>query len=249
MSDENPFGKPSFIFSAGFLAALVVSGVLVAVWPDDAEEAGTDPGSASASTTPGAPPVPEEAPAVPDGQASVCGLEAHTTEHDVLLPLLDTTWTSIDGMRAPQTAEHGPGVVEDGGARYCYARTPEGAVLATANFLALANSGSGRMDSQWERLIAPGPGRGAFIAETESSAGSEEGPGGQIVAAKVVSYTEDEARISIALMAPDSVYASMTFDLMWVEGDWKILVGENGENDPLFTVLEDLSGYTPWAAI
>ncbi|MFY7065502.1 hypothetical protein ACOQFV_06545 [Nocardiopsis changdeensis] len=249
MSDENPFSRPSFIFSAGFLAALVVSGALVAVWPDDEDEAGADPGTASAPAGPGETPSPEEAPATPDGQDSVCGLEAHTVEFDMLLPLLDTTWTSIGGMRAPQTAEHGPGVVEDGGARYCYARTPEGAVLATGNFLALANAGGDRMDSQWERIVAPGPGRQVFIAEMESSQAPEGGVGGQIVAAKVVSYTEDEARISLALMAPDAVYASMTFDLMWVEGDWKIVVDESGESDPLFTVLEDLSGYTPWAAI
>ncbi|MGW9347505.1 hypothetical protein SAMN05421803_103386 [Nocardiopsis flavescens] len=249
MSDENPFSRPSFIFSAGFLAALVLSGVLIAVWPDDEAEGGPAPDAAPASSGPGATPSPEEAPASPDDRDSVCGLEAHTAEFDMLLPLLDTTWTSIGGMRAPQTAEHGPGVVEDGGVRHCYSRTPEGAALATGNFLALANAGGDRMGSRWELIVAPGPGRGAFIAEMEAAPESEEGVGGQIAAAKVVSYSEDEARISLALMAPDSVYASMTFDLVWVEGDWKVVVDESGESDPLFTVLEDLGGYTPWAAI
>ncbi|WP_285729763.1 hypothetical protein [Nocardiopsis sp. ATB16-24] len=255
MSEKNPLGSVSFIVSATFLGLITLGALFIALWPED--EKGSPPSEQSPpSASPSVDPTietgsddvdAEEASLTPSASGSLCGLERHETEFHVLFPEAETTWTMINGMQAPGSPVNGPGVVEEN-VRYCYSRTPEGAVLATANFLVLTNTGRDRMTGEWERLVAPGPGRSPFIESIESREGTSEVPG-QVSAAKVVSYSEDDARISIGLLASDGLRASMTFDLTWAEGDWKIVVDENGEGDPSFTLLDDFAGFTPWAAI
>ncbi|MFI6575235.1 hypothetical protein ACIBFB_05495 [Nocardiopsis sp. NPDC050513] len=247
MSDEQPLATPSFIVSAAFVALVVVAGAAISLWPNDDGAGPSGTGGTAGEESPSPPSPVEERSFTPSESGSLCGLEAHTTEFELLLPIQDTTWTAINGMRAPESAEFGPGVL-DGGVRYCYARTPEGAVLAAANFLVLANFGREEMVGRWDLLVIPGPGRDAFASVMEAQTEPAEVEG-QISAARVVSYSEDEARISIAIALASGERASMSFDLEWTQGDWKIVVDDSGENDSSFTVLEDLTGFTPWAAI
>lgn len=255
MSENEEKPSLTFMVSGIFLGVIVIGGLIAVIWPSN-----SDPGDATGHEETPAPSEqsteppestddgPEINPSLtPSDSGSLCGLEAHETEIDVLFPERGTNWTPIHGMRAPGSEAHGPGVVEDD-LRYCYARTPQGAVLATANFLVLANMVPDRMDGNWDRVIAPGEGRLPLVREMESTPTADEVPG-QVTAAKVVSYSEDEARISIALLSQEGERASMTLDLEWTEGDWKIDPGEDGEPDSDFTVLEDLAGFTPWSAV
>ncbi|WP_152487112.1 hypothetical protein [Nocardiopsis halotolerans] len=254
MSEKNPMGSVSFVVSAAFLALVTFGALVIALWPEDEEASSASEQNPSPSPSSSGPTTGTEGDGVgadpsltPSESGSVCGLEPHETEFLALFPEENTTWTMINGMQAPGSPVNGPGVVTET-VRYCYSRTPEGAVLATANFLVLANTGRDRMTGRWERLVAPGPGRPLFINDIEAQESASEVPG-QVSAAKVVSYTEDDARISIGLLASDGLRASMTFNLTWTEGDWKIVVDENGGGDPNFTILDDFAGFTPWGAI
>ncbi|WP_156887614.1 hypothetical protein [Propionicicella superfundia] len=146
---------------------------------------------------------------------------------------------------APHSATAGPGRIEPDGFRYCYAHTPEGAILAAANLLAVTN----RIDVFRERFVArsvvPGPGAEAIRKEVSSPRGDDTSV--RVAGFRLLSYSADRATVDLAFrMVSRGAYMSYPFDFEWVEGDWRVVVRDDGS--PMYkpTQVYDLVGYALW---
>ena len=62
-----------------------------------------------------------------------------------------------------------------------------------------------------------------------------------------MSYEGTSARVDIAVMTSDNgTYVSFIFDLRWSGGQWKILLGDDGQFQTPAAAVANLAGYTPW---
>src|SRR5699024_12548098 len=111
-------------------------------------------------------PSPESTTA-PVGDESICGLAA-SDERSIDEPPVVTEWEFVGTMEAPLVPEAGPGMVADNGFRQGYAHSPEGALLAAANMLAMGTDPNLVVELN-EELVDDGPGRDAVLADLESS--------------------------------------------------------------------------------
>ena len=150
-------------------------------------------------------------------------------------------------MEAPLVPKAGPGMVADNGFRQCYAHSPEGALLAAANMLAMGTDPNLVVELN-EELVADGPGRDAVLADLESNPPtSDTGIRMSIAGYRLLGYGPDHARIDLAVEGSNDSIASMTTDLKWEDGDWKIELRPDGQ--PIIPVgqLADTVGYTAWS--
>ncbi|WP_052436969.1 hypothetical protein [Georgenia sp. SUBG003] len=150
-------------------------------------------------------------------------------------------------VAAPSVEGMGPGE-DDDGLRTCYARTPTGAVLAAANVAAMGSSPElvGRMT---EEMTAEGPGRDAALDHLEAD-GAPEIPGGvryQIRGFRLLDYTGTEASVDVALGVDGGLTGSFVLDLRWEDGDWKVVLTDDGGLGSLPAPVPDLTGYTLWS--
>lgn len=240
--------RPAFVGSAVLLLALLI----LVVWlllrgdgtPADPGTAAT-PGTTAApsagrdGTTPG--PTATAAPA-----RSVCGLEEEA-DSGTLTRAPTATWELVDTVAAPSVEGQGPGE-DDDGLRTCYARTPTGALLAAANVAAMGSSPElvGRMTKE---MTAEGPGRDAALAYLEADAAPEI-PGGvryQIRGFRLLDYTGTEASVDLALGVEGGLTGSFVLDLRWEDGDWKVVLTDDGGLGSLPAPVPDLTGYTLWS--
>lgn len=179
-------------------------------------------------------------------EPSVCGLdEAQMTGAVKLAP--ETTWTLPGRMAAPFVEGHGPGVIEDDGYRYCYSRTPTGALLAAANLWpmgAIIPDISPKLD---ERSTVPGPGREAAKNQPPDPTTGPTSLKVQIAGFRILDYNGDTADVNIAFQRNDGVMASQIFNMQWAEGDWKFRLGEDGEHENPPSQIYSLEGFAKWS--
>ncbi|GAA1983698.1 hypothetical protein GCM10009799_06340 [Nocardiopsis rhodophaea] len=157
----------------------------------------------------------------------------------------DTHWEGVGTMRAPTSPDHGPGKTEDSGYRHCYANTPEGAVIAATNFIAMTDDPEA-LPEMLPDMLADGPRKDSALAEFE-----EEGPhapeeyGGYIAGVKMLAYGHDRADMEVALVIEEQSrgMASIRVNLRWERGDWKVAFNDQGD---LFeaSLITSLDGYT-----
>ena len=237
---RNPFTrKGSFIFGAVLVVVLVLAGILVAVTSQGRGGGGTTP-----SATPSTPVAVATATADAEG-ASACGL-AEYEESGTLSAAPETEWTIVGTMAAPERTDVGPGVIGDDGVRSCYAHTVEGALFATANLWAMGTNAS-LSTPILEQLVVPGPGRDAALATTYGS--SNNGVSAQIAGFKVLSYTADRATIDTAFTLNNGTLSSGAQELQWSDGDWKVVLTDDGKPSYRPVALQSLGGYISWAGV
>ncbi|SJZ61507.1 hypothetical protein SAMN02745673_00928 [Marinactinospora thermotolerans DSM 45154] len=260
MSDEerptDGGGGKSPLASRSFIAAAVTVGVIVAAGgvvtainltgnDTSAESGAIEPSGGPAEGTVGEEEYPEEA--TPggversDGSESVCGLRSSEKDEFTGFPE-DTSWGFVGMREAPSSRAHGPGVVEDNGFRHCYAKSPEGVVLAAMNYTAMTSDPSLYLDLL--DLYAEGPGKEVLKAKVEE-AGPSERVVGHIGGVRLLSYAADRARVDIALVIQGSPGGTVSYpmDFRWEDGDWKIVTRENGEMVIPVAALYSLDGY------
>jgi hypothetical protein len=243
-ANDHPFASKTFIASAGVVGLILILGIAVVgtiLWPDSEDDV---PPPAAASPT--ADPSPDASTA-PAGAESICGLPGNDqTEIDE--PPADTEWEFVGTTHAPFVPEAGPGMVDDNGFRQCYARSPQGALVAAANILAMGTDPN-LVEQLNEELVAEGPGRDTVLADLESNPPtSDTGLRLSVAGYRLLGYGPDHARIDLAVEGSNGSIASMTTDLKWEEGDWKVELGPDGQ--PIIPVapLADTVGYHPWSA-
>ena len=237
--------SPSPFRTRGFVASAVVVGLLAVLGGGVAvsnvlgrPNPTTPPATVAVSTPPGATTATTAAP-----EPSICGLTAYAAT-GTLTKAPQATWTLVGTTAAPKNAA-GPGLIEDDGYRHCYAHTPEGAVLASANFVAM---GSVRTIQQKvaQSSIVPGPGRDKLLAEPIPST-SGGGVRIQVTGFRVLNYTGTTATVDVAMRTSNGALAGQVFDLQWDGGDWKVRLTANGDMLSQLVQLRDLGGYIPWA--
>lgn len=220
--------------AAGVVAILIVLGLIIAIINITSDD--DDAPSAAPTSDP-----TEEATT----DESVCGLEGHDTEGSLNQPPENVEWELIDTIAIPSSDTAGPGTIEDNGLRYCYAHTPEGALLAAANTFAWGSLvGTKTAPELVKRSVAEGPGYEAALKQISAASGVDSTPGLQIAGFRLLSYDNSTALLDIAVEQSGAL-AHMKLELVWQGGDWKLRPqpdGSSGQAAP----LPDLTGFIPW---
>jgi len=243
MSDspnQGRFGGRWFIPAAIVIAlVLVLVVVLVIVNLTRANRTpAADPTSAAPAAT---------SSSVPEAAKSVCGLKGYETAN-TLSGAPSATWDVVGTVPAPTDAKGaGPGKIDSSGFRSCYAHTAEGALFAVANFAALGTDAT--MYSKMPALVVDGPGKTAIVKQLQSNSGaSTSGLRAQIAGYKIDSYSSDVATVDLALNYSDGTLVSAPLKVQWEDGDWKVVLADDGSFPIAPSQLQNLGGYTPWAA-
>jgi hypothetical protein len=238
-AEPGPFRQRGFLASAVVLAVLLVLGVVVTVLTI---VGGDDVRARTIDVTPS--PTSSESSTDPD--ASRCDLPGLEKSGTLSKPPEDVTWELVGTTALPASEEAGPGVVEDSGLRYCYAHTPEGALLMAANAFGWEHSDP---ESVVANSVASGPGKDAALAELEAGTAGGDGEDSfifQIRGFRLLAYTDRAALVDIAVEASAGQFVSAPLELAWEGGDWRVRLTPDGSpfnGKP----LPDLTGYVPWA--
>lgn len=241
-------GQGSIWSSRRFVIAAIVVALILAMGAGvvlsnllSRSDAQADPpavpgGGPSAATTPTPSPSMTLTP-------SICGLAAVELSGSVT-KAPEAEWSLVGTTAAPSTQTVGPGIVEPDGYRRCFAHTPEGAVVAAANLLAL-----GSTQAVFEKVVlnsvAAGPGQKALAAQGPASDG---GVRIQIVGFRLLTYDAGQtATVDIAIRTSRGALAGQVYDLVWEDGDWKMRVSDDGSLLTPMAQIPDLGGYIPWS--
>jgi len=216
---DHPFARPGFVIASAVVTLIVIVGLILGIvyaTRDDNPPVTTPPevspppsSSASTQTTP--------APTQVAGNQSVCGLSGAVPAGATLTKAPEAKWKYQDLLAYPTSEKFGPKAAKDG-VRYCFQRSPEGAVFAAAN---AAIQGSGDSSDEWIKyfLSAKTPNREALLGSPGTGGGgSSSSIRMAIVGFNLLTYEEDSARVDIAVEATVSgrvVYGSTVYDLVW----------------------------------
>jgi len=149
--------------------------------------------------------------------------------------------------------EHGPFEFSaDGDVSSCFARTPTGAVLA-AHDLSLRVGLPSDIEGSVKAMTVPGPGQDRLISILldRGVIESVQGFDGlcRPVGFVVVDYTEDRATIEHAFTCPDGTLTAATSVVAWSDGDWNLVLTDDGEQAHTQHQIFSLDTYIEWKAI
>ncbi|MDF1480342.1 hypothetical protein PYV02_14750 [Leifsonia sp. H3M29-4] len=217
------------------LILVVAAGIGVAITAG----AGGEPVSTATPGTP-ASSSSDSACDLPAGDQSVPTTEAPEAE-----------WELVDRIAAPTAAGIGPGVIADDGLRSCFAHSPLGALFAATNYYAQGSSPELALRNA-EEHVAPGAGRDAVVAAIRSSAangtiGGNPDVSVQFAGFQFLEYEPGRAVIDIAGRNSNGGVASFVTELVWVDGDWKLVVQDNGQPAVPSRQIPNLAGYVSWS--
>lgn len=234
----SPFRSRGFIFGAiviGLIAAAAIIAIVVNLLTPatPAERPETTSSSSPTSTD------------SPSAEGSVCGLDDVELDGTVKAAP-DTEWSFVGRVAVPSSGDAGPGVIEPDGFRYCYSRTPEGALFAAANLFGLTIDRS-TLDQVAQHLVVAGPARDSFIESAPSTmAQPAEAFSANVAGFRVLQYDGREATVDLAVRLTTGELLSYVFDVSWADGDWKWSPAEGGAGVDV-VVIQSLGGYTPWS--
>ncbi len=238
-SDEDeprsPWARPGFVIAAAFVGLLVVLGAWLLA--TGGEQDAATPGTTATEGQPTAP---------ADDSASVCGLAPGAQEVPQSAPPL--SWQVLAGVGVPSSPTAGPGEVDGDGVRWCYERSPWGAVLAAANFLA-AQFDYDRLPGTLARSAVPGEHRDATVATFEGLTEQEYAQGiaasrVEVVGFRVPAYDGDTAVIDLLARNPAGQRLAVPVVAVWSEGDWKIDMAATEHSG--WTLVTDATGFVTW---
>jgi hypothetical protein len=229
------------VAAGAVLGLIVVAGIVVVIWNgvgSSEEKAPTPVPTTAAATT-----------SIPPEALSICGLPGYETDGTLdNLPVVDA-WDFVGVVQVPAaSATAGPGLTDANGYRSCFAHTIDGAVLAAATYFGDTTSAELILPMA-QKAIVPGPGQTATLerlgyGQTSTGAVSRL----TISGVRVMSYTGDRAVVDLAVTADTGDLFGEVFTLAWTDGDWKIVLTDQGQPPVPVTSLTSLSGYTPWGA-
>ncbi|RFA06762.1 hypothetical protein B7R21_18480 [Subtercola boreus] len=241
MSDaepRNPFTRRSFVLGGVLIAGLTAAAIALAF-----TSVNRDPTAAVAASTS----TPAITTTADPAAASVCGLPGYDKTNN-LTAAPEAKWDIVGTMAAPGSKKVGPGVTGADGFRSCYSHTPAGALFSVVNFTAM--SSDNRLAPHLPDLLIPGPGRDAAVTAGSGSIG-QSSVRVQVAGYIITAYTGDTATVDLAVAVTSSggQLVSLPLPVQWVDGDWKIVLADNGQ--PVFAAspLQSLGGYTPWSGV
>ncbi|MCF3136854.1 hypothetical protein [Streptomyces olivochromogenes] len=239
--ESEPYWKQrSWQLSAGFLAVVLVLSGIVAL--TSGRETDADRMRAAA-------PGPLSGAALHNGRPQGCSTDDSSGDALPKAPPKDVSWHTLGITRVPLSASAGP-TRTTGTLRWCFARTPLGAVLA-AHVIPSQMSGSGWRAAAQQQVVA-GHGRDLFVFQRSTVQDIDSGgqTGDTSVASyagfSVTSYKSTSASVKL-LLRGEQGYAATTIALRWSGGDWKVLPNGDGSlHTPVTAVQGNTSGYTLW---
>lgn len=241
--EQNPWTRGGFIAAAVVVAVVAVLGIVLAITATGPEDDLATPGPSS--TTSEAVPTPEPSTPPSEDDGSVCGLAG-----EELTGTLSTApaaeWQYQGTTAYPTSSTYGPGEISTDGVRFCFQRSPEGAVFAAAN--AVAQGAEPATVETWlNYFVADGPSRDAVV--DAGGAVDTSGARAAVQGFRLLSYDGTSATVDVAVRGSTQgqvVNLSMVYDLVWEAGDWKLAVANPSTPIDVAT-LPDLAGYIAWS--
>jgi len=238
-SEESEGPSRSLWLAALLVGAIVIAGVVLSVrgvLRDDPESTATPTTSTSSPASPA------------EGEdASVCGLKGHERSGS-LTDAPRARWVLVGSIASPRVEDSGPGVVDDEtGFGYCYARTREGVVVAAVNLIPFTATNE-LQEQAYEKSLVPGPGRDAAI-KAVANGQAEEVPSDarlQVAGFQLVRYSDTEATVRVASSMGGRFFHQEVV-MRWSDGDWKVVVNDDGSMIGQSGEIPDLTGYVPWS--
>lgn len=233
---------PKVSVAVAFVGVVALTGCGLGDRSADGEE------GAGAAVVASQAPEEETAPEVAAAGESICGLPG-SDQTEIEEALADVQWEFVGTVQAPSVPEAGPGQIADNGFRKCYAHSPIGALVAASNVLAMGTDPN-LVQELNEELVAEGPGREAVLEDLEQNGVPRDDSGIRLSIAgyRLLGYGPDHARIDLAVKGSDGMIASVTTDLRWEAGDWKVELRPDGQHVIPAARLADTVGYNPWLA-
>lgn len=240
--ESRPFMRPSFLAATALVAVIVLLGVVVGV-----RVASSDKTDISSPTQPTAskPVDTTRTPGTVGAGGSICGLKG-TNDGGALTTPPSVTWDYEGSIAYPKSPEFGAGATASEGYRFCFQHSAAGAVVTTANALALPAEAAARR-SWLEYFVSQGPNRGKILESLSDPTSAATGVRLKVIGFRVLSYSASKATIDMAVQASGSgqtIMGSYVYELAWQSGDWKL---DSDAPAPFnFSTVPDSSGYIPW---
>lgn len=144
------------------------------------------------------------------------------------------------GWQLPTSTTDGPGR-QTAGPWSCFTRTESGAVLAAY----VISMRAGGLADDWQAVVReqtmPGPGQNALLAAVPNTP-TVTVPRGFSLAA----YSPEAATVRYRLQNDGTDY-TCDMDVRWFEGDWRLVVGDDGST-ARGCVRGVPESFTPWGA-
>ncbi|MGP3925284.1 hypothetical protein [Streptomyces sp. 8N616] len=244
---EHDPGAPPFwqqrgwVLSAAFLAIVVVASLLAFLVGDNDASGQTD---AQAKTGPFTSAGQEGAGKQPGGRPHGCRTDDSDDAEPTSTPG-DVRWETLGAAKVPASQSAGP-LRKDGPVRWCFARTPLGAVIA-AHTIPVQMSGD-----DWrtitEQQVVPGMPRDIFATRraTLPDSSAESGTSGSFAGFSVASYSPDSAEVRLLIKGPQGGFMQTTVSMRWTDGDWKVEPGSDGSLYSSVTSVTATGGFIMW---
>ena len=242
----SPFSSPWFIAAAVFLVVVLALGAWVvggrvvsggrAGGRSPAPSAKPPAASAAGSVA---------ASAGSDPAASACGLAAGDQQVPVQAPV-GRTHTIAPGLDIPVVDGVGPDMRS--GISRCFAHSPTGAVLASANWMKWFSSEQ-RLPEVITALMAEGQDRDRLARQVDDSWDGSTSSPVKINGFKVDVRSADEVVVTLAVStgrSSDEGLVSWPVLLRWEKGDWKVVAPASNSwgQEPVDSVAQ--GGFTEW---
>lgn len=226
-----------------FIGAAVVVGVAVIVMVLAGINAAT--GGHTAQQTQHA-----AAPSASTTTGGGCNVPVGSTSTTPAMPR-DLTWkTGVDGLTWPTSKAVGPTSTNDG-FDVCFARSPLGAALFATTAIYSQYDGKHTVQSALGFYIESSPGKAANIAATAKEYDPQQmrnagmNPSGFVVD----SFNRSRAQITLVYSYPSSStgYVGEAATAVWVDGDWKLSVLDDGELSSGNATTPSAGTFTTWS--
>jgi hypothetical protein len=254
---RSPWAKPAFVLSGAFVLGAIVLGL----WLVIGAGANNKPNTVGAART-SLPVSRTERDSATSGTrpATVTGSNGSQASNSCHVPpgsqqVLTVapsgiTWQLWHSVALPYSKTSGPQAVQGDLAR-CYAHSPLGALLATAQIserLGLSNNWETIIDDQ----VVPGPDRDALLRLAKQTAQATAPPTGsepQLAAFLFVTYSPQVAVIDIVDRFDNGVMQMAPYTANWYHGDWRLLAQPSGVLTPPAQQLNSTVGYVMWGGV
>ena len=228
-SGGSPFSSPWFIAAAVFLVVVLALGAWV-----------VGGRVVSGGRTGGGSPAPSAKPPA----ASACGLAAGDQQVPVQAPV-GRTYTITPGVDIPVVDGVGPDMRS--GISRCFAHSPTGAVLASANWMKWFSSEQ-RLPEVITALMAEGQDRDRLARQVDDGWDGSTSSPVKIEGFKVDVRSRDEVVVTLAVSTGRSSEGLVSWPVLlrWESGDWKVVAPASNSwgQEPVDSVAP--GGFTEW---
>ncbi len=251
--------SPAWIGSAVLLGLVAVALVIVLIHAATSPKPAPPAAASPPGATPGAAPLPGGATAPAGAPAPTnAGQEGRpagcsTAGSDQTVPTsppTGVTWSLSAGFAVPSSVADGPTLHGPAGIAYCYSRTPLGALLAASNLGHGAGTDAAIQNGVLDHSVVPNQYAQQLAAEPGSS-DSGAGAGIQLGGFRIISYSSDQASISLALSVPGrtDTYPQLSVAMQWYQGDWRAVPQAGPALFVTAASAPSLAGFVPWAGV